>query len=78
MATKERRARGTGSGRVGFYAELDPDVKATLDAASKNLAVPKWRLLEELVRHAQLRADERPAWWPQETDQEELPLDKAS
>lgn len=68
MAKKQRRERGTGAARVGFYAEVDPDVKDAIDAAAKNLGVAKWSLVAELVRHAERSAD----WWPRDVKTEDF------
>lgn len=59
---KQRRKRGTGSDRVGFYAEIDPEVKQLFDEASATLGVAKWSLFADLVEHAAKNAD----WWPDE------------
>ena len=78
MAAKPRRARGTASDAVGIFVEVAPDAKAVLDEAAAVLGQPKWRVMEEILRHVPLDADGRPAWWPDQlTPQEELPLKSA-
>jgi len=77
---RARRARGSRDPETlrPLYAEIDQDVKATLDLIADGAGEPLWRVVEEITRHLQLDPEGMPVWWPaRRNPQEELPLKTA-
>ncbi len=80
MATRIRRPDGTQNLGVPFYSRVTPEAKAVLDAAAAVLDVPKWVILDAILRRTELDEHGRPVWWPDNTtnQQQELPLPQSA
>lgn len=78
MSNRTRKGRGTATDAVSLFVKVDPAVRAKVDHMAASLDVSLTRLMEELVRRAEVDTHGRPMWWPEIVpDQEELPLKSA-
>ncbi|HEY8720902.1 hypothetical protein [Pengzhenrongella sp.] len=73
MAMKtQRRARGTGGGRVGVFVEVEPEAKRTLEQIVAATGAPQWAVVQALLEHVDLDESNRPTWWTGGPTQQEV------
>ncbi|MFS0701768.1 ribbon-helix-helix protein, CopG family [Cellulomonas sp. 179-A 4D5 NHS] len=83
MSTKTparaRRPRGSldPDRTTAVFAKVDVDTKAALDAIADRSGVSMGVVLEQVAKHLELDDRGLPVWWPQNAQQEELPLKTA-